>query len=83
MTEDKLPPEEQEDELGMDFAVEFTTNTEYLSAAFYAVSAVAELDPMTLPGKAMKNRILSRSFKIIDLCIGEMYDELFETEDNE
>jgi hypothetical protein len=62
------------------FAVEFTTNEQYLSACFYAICAVSELDPMTADGKAMKKRILNRTFKIVDLCVGEMYEELFDPE---
>ena len=75
MAEPILTPEESEE---MQFAVEFTSNIEYLSACFYAISAVAELDPMSKGGQATKNRILFRSLKIIDLCVGEMYEELFD-----
>ena len=62
----------------MEFHVEYTSNIEYLSGAFYAISSVAELDPMTKPGKEMKNRILTRAMRIVDLCISEMYEELFD-----
>lgn len=75
MTEDKLPEEE---EMFTDAVIEFTTNGEYIRSASEAISAVDSLDPMTADGKTMKNRILMRCFKIIDLCVEEMYSELFD-----
>jgi hypothetical protein len=52
--------------------------SEYITNSYWAISAVQELDPMTAEGRAMKNRILTRCFKIIDMCVDEMYSELFD-----
>jgi hypothetical protein len=62
----------------------FTTTTEYIQSACLALTAMAELDPM-LMSKADElrwKRIRRKSMKIIDICVSEMYDELFE-EDSE
>ena len=74
----KMADEEKEEELFADAIVEFTTNSEYITNSYWAISAVQELDPMTAEGRAMKNRILTRCFKIIDMCVEEMYSELFD-----
>lgn len=78
MTDEQLTPDKDAQDEQMEFAMEFTSNIEYLSGAFYAISAVGELDPMSIEGRAMKNRILFRCLKIIDSCVGEMYEELFD-----
>ena len=64
-----------------EFAVEYTTNLDYLSGAFYAISSMSELDPMSKDGIALKNKIMRRSMRIIDACIAEMYSELFDSEE--
>lgn len=74
---------EKEEELFADGIVEFTTNSEYITNSYWAISAVQELDPMTTEGRAMKNRILTRCFKIIDMCVDEMYSELFDPESDD
>lgn len=73
-----LTPDNDSEELFGEGLVEFTTNAEYIRCAADAITAVDSLDPMTTDGKAMKNRILTRCFKIIDLCVEEMYSELFD-----
>lgn len=62
----------------------FTTTSEYIHSACLALSAMSELDPMIM-SKADElrwKRIRRKSMKIIDICVSEMYDELFE-EDSE
>lgn len=84
MADEQLTPDRDDTEdLGMDFAVEMTSNVEYLSACFYAISSVSELDIYQEPGKSIKNRILNRCLKIIDLCVLEMYEELFDPSKDE
>lgn len=73
-----LIPDNDSEELFADAVLEFTTNAEYIRSAADAITAVDSLDPMTTDGKAMKNRILKRCFKIIDMCVEEMYSELFD-----
>lgn len=83
MADEQLTPDKDELEEQMEFAMEFTSNIEYLSGAFYAISAVSELDPMSKPGREMKNKILFRCLKIIDACVSEMYEELFDPAEDE
>lgn len=74
-----LTPDNDTEELFADSIVEFTTNAEYIRSASEAIAAVDTLDPMmTSYGNEMKKRILTRCFKIIDLCVEEMYSELFD-----
>jgi len=73
-----LTPDTDSEELFGEGLVEFTTNAEYIRSASEAIAAVQELDPMTADGKVMKNRVMMRCFKIIDLCVEEMYSELFD-----
>lgn len=71
-------PEEEEPE------IEFVTNTaiEYINAAWYALDAAESANMMTKDGQLRMNRIKRKCLGIIDHCISELYDEIFE-EDNE
>jgi len=63
--------------------VEYTTRTDYISCAFYSISAVEGLDVglMTKEDAKRIKRILRKSLRIIDDCINEMHDELFEDDE--
>jgi len=76
---------EEETELSSEILdVEYTTRTDYISCAFYAISSVEGLDTgiMTKEDAKRIKRIMRKSLRIIDDCINEMHDELFE-EDTE
>ena len=66
-----------------DGLVEFTSREEYISCAVNCLNAVAEVSTMTAEDSKRKNRITKRCLKIIDSLSLEMYDELFETEEDE
>jgi hypothetical protein len=63
----------------------FTTTAEYIQGASVALATVSELDPMIMnkADELRVKRIKRKAIKIIDICISEMYDELFETDDDE
>ena len=67
--------------------VEFTTAGEYINSAYFALSAVAEMDEMQFGKDSVTQRRIKRikrkSLRIIDICITEMYDELFENDEEE
>lgn len=77
MSEDNKFPEPIEVE------VEFTTREEYIGCAFNALSAVSDMDT-GLMNKIDQNRvkrIRRMCLRILDECVKEMHDELFENEE--
>lgn len=65
--------------------VEFTTREEYIGCAYSALLAVADLDT-GLMNKVNQNRIKRirrMCLRILDDCVKEMHDELFETEEED
>jgi hypothetical protein len=81
MDEDLTINESAEQEQEAEFEV--TTRSEYLAAAVNAISAMDGLDLMTKIGGDTKRRIIRKSVKIIDSIISELYDELFESDEEE
>jgi hypothetical protein len=79
MSEQKEIPEEIQGE------IVFTTTAEYIQGASVALATVSELDPMIMnkADELRVKRIKRKAIKIIDICISEMYDELFETDEDE
>jgi len=75
------------DVLGSDEAellVEYTTREEYIGCAFNAIMAVTDMDTGLL-NKVEQNRvrrIRRMCLRILDDCVKEMHDELFETEED-
>ena len=69
---------------GEEFEVIESGNTaiDYITAAYYALDAAESANMMTKEGQIRMNRIKRKCLRIIDHCIGELYDEIFE-EDNE
>jgi hypothetical protein len=64
--------------------VEFTTREEYIGCAFNAIMAVSDIDVGML-NKVEQNRIKRirrMCLRILDDCVKEMHDELFETEED-
>ena len=64
---------------------EFTSRVEEIHCAAGAISAASEMTIMTKLDEKRIQRIKRKSLRIIDKCIGEIYDELFfeENETNE
>lgn len=80
MSDEKETPEEVEG------IIEFTTREEYISGAFYYISAVDGMDELLMSKEDARRirRIRRKCLRIIDECVNEMFDELFEIdEDNE
>ena len=77
-------PEQIEQEEIPEIDVEYTTREDYISCAYYAISSVEGLDTGIMNKEDAKRirRIMRKSLRIIDDCINEMHDELFE-DDNE
>jgi hypothetical protein len=74
----KLPEEVIEDGF-----VEYTTTSEYIANSCNALNTIAEIDTalMMKDEEAMIHSIRYKCLKIIDLCVNEMYAELFEEEE--
>lgn len=92
MSEEKQSLPEQEevkdtDDVGeeMEYEVEFTTRAEAIHSACAAIGACQDFDlGMLNPTQAKRiKRIKRKSLRIIDVYIGEIYDEMFEDENNE
>lgn len=77
--------EEETEESSEIVDVEYTTRTDYISCAYYAISSVEGLDTgiMTKEDAKRIKRIMRKSLRIIDDCINEMHDELFEEDTEE
>lgn len=65
--------------------IEFTSAGDYINSAYFALSAVEDIDTAIISKEAEKRikRIKRKSIKIIDICITEMYDELFENDEED
>lgn len=74
--------EEIETEEEPEVEVELTSRSDYISCAFNAIQAVDCLNDMTSEDAKRKKRIIRKSIKIIDTIIAEMYDELFEEDED-
>lgn len=83
MADEQLTPEQPIEPKETDMLVEFTSTPEYLASCFYAISAVEELDATMYNAQALKKRVMKRCLRIIDTCVKEMYDELFEEEQDD
>jgi hypothetical protein len=74
-----------EEELADEIGIEYTTRSDYISAAYFAIASVEGIDTgiMTKEDAKRIKRIMRKSLMIIDDCITEMYDELYENDDDE
>jgi hypothetical protein len=72
-----------EDEPVVEF--EFTTRMDYIQASYFSLASIEGMDTMimTKNDERRVKRIKRKSLKIIDCCLSEMYDELFETDDED
>jgi len=68
-----------------DMAVEFTSTVDYINGACMAYSTMGEIDTaiMSKADEQRVKRIRRKCLKIIDVCISEYYEELFETDESE
>ena len=65
--------------------IEYTTRAEYIQCAYFAISAVVDMDTGLMNGEEKKRvkRIVRKSLMIIDDCITEMFDELYDDDDDD
>jgi hypothetical protein len=77
----ELPNDENE----LDLQVDFVTAHEYIMSVCSALSVVDNYDTMIMSktDEQRIKRIRRKSLKILDNCICELYDEIFETDDDE
>lgn len=59
------------------------TAIDYISAAYYALDAAESANMMTKDGQVRMNRIKRKCLRIIDHCVSELYDELFDDNDDQ
>jgi hypothetical protein len=84
MSEESKEPEVVGEETS-EIDVEFTTREEYIGCAYSALMAIGDLDS-GLMNKVNQNRvkrIRRMCLRILDDCVKEMHDELFETEEED
>lgn len=77
--------EETQQSEPVEIEVEFTTREEYIGCAFNAIMAVSDMDYGLLnkTGQARIKRIRRMCLRILDECVKEMHDELFENEEED
>ena len=65
--------------------VEFTTREEYIGCAYSSIVAVSDMDSglMNKTDQARIKRIRRMCLRILDECVKEMHDELFETDEED
>lgn len=74
MSEDLLPEEEG--------ILEFTTREEYITCACNALNSTESIDAITATSKARLSRIRRKCLLILDAMVREMYDELFDKDED-
>jgi hypothetical protein len=77
------PTQEEIKEIEENFDFEYTTRMDYVSCAYYSISAVEGIDLLLLTKDEARKikKIIKKSIRIIESCINEMHDELFEDEE--
>lgn len=71
---------ENEEPIEEEAYFETTSQSELIACAFYAISAVVDIDTalMDREQRGMVERIMKRSLRIIDSCINDLYEAEFE-----
>lgn len=85
VVKENLTTESSETEMLEEGIVEFTSAGEYINSAYFALSAVEDIDTAIISKEDEKRikRIKRKAIKIIDICLSEMYDELFENDEED
>lgn len=76
------PVQESVQENELDLQVDFTTAHDYIASAFQALAAVSDIDTaiMSKTDENRIKRIRRKSLLIIENCIDELYNEIFESD---
>ena len=73
----------EDSEIEQEAIFEFTTREEYINCSCSALSAIDSIDAMTATDKSRLSRIKRKCLKILDQLVGEMYDELFDHDEED
>lgn len=76
--------EESTEQVTEEAVVEFMTSAEYITAAYYAYDIASDIDT-TLLNKSDERRvrrIRRQSLRIIAECLNDLYNEIFEDEND-
>lgn len=80
-----VEPVEEQPEEEIEFEMEYTSPSEYIQAAYFAMSSVDDIDMEIIPSEAEKRRIKRirwKSIKMIDEALDMMYKDLFGDDDD-
>jgi len=77
----ETPITPNDDEVVEEGILEFTTREEYITCACNALNSTESIDAMTAADKARLNRIRRKCLLILDELVNEMYDELFDQDE--
>lgn len=78
---EQTDPVDAEEEFEIE--AEYTSPSEYIQAAYFAMASVDDIDMEIIPSEAEKRRIRRikwKSIKMIDEALNMMYDDLFGSE---
>ena len=78
-----METEEINEEVDQEGLIEFTTREEYILCAVNCLNGVSEMNTLTAEDGKRRKRITRKCLKIIDTLCTEMYDELFETDEED
>jgi len=81
-TNEQTAQPEVQTEIEEEIEFETTSRADYITSAYFAISSVEGLDTQIMSKEDAKRvkRILRKSLMIIDDCITEMFDELYEND---
>lgn len=85
MSEDSNKEKEIVGSTETEIEVEYTTREEYIGCAYSAIVAVSDMDIglMNKTEQARVRRIRRMCLRILDECVKEMHDEIFENEEED
>jgi hypothetical protein len=83
--EDPKVEDEKVETVEQEFEIEYTTRLDYIQGAYFSLSAVDDIDVALMNKEDEKRikRIRRKSLKIIDECLNELYDEIFESDEDD
>ena len=84
MSEDLIIGEPDGNDELEEYEIEDTGLLEYVQAAYFALSSVEDIDVEILPTEQSKRRvkrIKRQGIRIIDYCLNELYNNLFDEEE--
>lgn len=85
MSKDNIEEKEVIGTTEAEIEIEYTTREEYIGCAYSAIVAVSDMDIglMNKTEQARVKRIRRMCLRILDECVKEMHDEIFENEEED